>query len=90
VQYELRKAGLDFHAQWAQDKRAFLQALDRFAPDLILSDYWLPGFDGMAALALARGRFPDIPVILVSGPSGRSWPSKPSNAGPPTTSSNKG
>ena len=32
--------------------------LDAFRPDLILSDYTLPRFDGMAALALARERAP--------------------------------
>ena len=64
---ELRKAGIDFRAKCVQDKRAFLQALDDFTPDLVLSDYSLPGFDGLTALALVRQRFPDIPVIVVSG-----------------------
>ncbi len=35
--------------------------------DIILSDYALPGFDGLAALALARKSRPDVPFILVSG-----------------------
>ena len=67
VKRELRKAGLDFAPHWAQDKAAFLHALDEFTPDLILADYSLPGFDGLAAMALARQRFPEIPVIIVSG-----------------------
>ena len=67
VERELRKAGIDFRAKCVQDKRAFLQALDDFTPDLVLSDYSLPGFDGLSALALVRQRFPDIPVIVVSG-----------------------
>ena len=67
VECELRKAGIDFRAKCVQDKRAFLQALDDSTPDLVLSDYSLPGFDGLSALALARQRFPDIPVIIVSG-----------------------
>ena len=64
---ELRKAGLDCAAECVQDKEAFLGALDRFVPDVILADYALPGFDGLGALALARRRSPEIPVIIVSG-----------------------
>jgi len=64
---ELRKAGFDFTAQWAQDKGTFIAALETSAPDLILADYSLPGFDGLTALMLARQRWAVIPVIIVSG-----------------------
>jgi diguanylate cyclase (GGDEF)-like protein len=36
-------------------------------PDLILSDFSLPGFDGMSALALACTEAPDVPFIFLSG-----------------------
>jgi len=67
VKRELHKAGLNFTAQWAQNKGAFLEALETASPDLILADFSLPGFDGLTALRLARGRWTDIPVIIVSG-----------------------
>lgn len=35
--------------------------------DVILADYSLPGFDGMAALRIAGSMVPDIPFILLSG-----------------------
>ena len=35
--------------------------------DLIIADYRLPGYDGMAALRHALTAQPDVPVILVSG-----------------------
>lgn len=35
--------------------------------DLILSDYRLPDYDGMTALAFAREKQPDVPFILISG-----------------------
>ncbi len=38
-----------------------------FRPDLILSDYTLPRFDGMAALSLARERAPATPFLIVTG-----------------------
>ena len=42
-------------------------ALARGRHDLILSDYALPAFDGMAALEMARERVPDTPFIFISG-----------------------
>jgi PleD family two-component response regulator len=44
-----------------------LAALDNFSPDIILSDYNLPQYDGVKALNDARLRLPDIPFILVTG-----------------------
>ena len=45
----------------------FLAALETFRPELILSDYMLPTFDGMTALKLARELVPEIPFILITG-----------------------
>jgi len=67
IRRELRKAGLDFIAHWARDKPGFLAVLDQFAPDLLLLDYSVPGFDGLTAMSLARQRFADVPAIIVSG-----------------------
>ncbi|MEY2562228.1 MAG: two-component system, cell cycle sensor histidine kinase and response regulator CckA [Verrucomicrobiota bacterium] len=46
---------------------AFETALDAGEIDLILSDYSMPGFDGISALEIAHTRCPDVPVIFVSG-----------------------
>jgi PAS domain S-box-containing protein len=51
----------------ARDRAEYEAALAQTRFDLILSDYSLPDFDGMAALALARSKQPDVPFILVSG-----------------------
>jgi len=45
----------------------FLAALETFVPDLILSDYSMPRFDGMTALTLAREHAPETPFIIVTG-----------------------
>ena len=45
----------------------FVSALEDGGIDLILSDFSLPAFDGLSAMVIARGRRPDVPVILVSG-----------------------
>jgi len=64
---ELRKAGLAFTSTWTPGKVPFLSALENSQPDLVLADYSVPGFDGLSALTAARQRFPDIPVVIVSG-----------------------
>ena len=63
---ELRRAG--FVPEWTrvETKVDFLAALDT-TPDLILSDYALPHFDGLRAVKLLRERGLDIPFILISG-----------------------
>ena len=40
---------------------------DRAAYDIILSDFSLPQFDGMTALAMAKRERPEVPFIFVSG-----------------------
>ncbi|HEY0339921.1 MAG TPA: diguanylate cyclase, partial [Steroidobacteraceae bacterium] len=42
-------------------------ALHERTPSFILSDFSLPGFDGMAALATAAQVAPDVPFIFLSG-----------------------
>jgi phosphoserine phosphatase RsbU/P len=46
---------------------AFREALICRRPDVILADYNVPGFDGLAALAAAREQLPDVPFLFVSG-----------------------
>lgn len=48
-------------------RQEFEEAIQSFRPDLILSDYSLPDFDGMSALAFARDHLPETPFIFVSG-----------------------
>ena len=50
-----------------QDRDEFVAALERGGVDLILSDFSLPDFDGLSALAIVRANYRSIPLILVSG-----------------------
>lgn len=48
-------------------RKDFQNALAGGGFDMILSDYRLPSFDGVAALAIAREVCPEVPYIFVSG-----------------------
>ena len=67
---ELKKAGMACKTVRAETRADYLRHLDGFTPDIILSDFALPHFDGMSALALAREKCPDVPFIFVSGTMG--------------------
>ena len=67
MEYELERASIPFLSRRVDSREAFLDQLDQFRPDLILSDYTLPRFDGMTALSLARERAPSIPFLIVTG-----------------------
>lgn len=65
---ELQNAGLNYVSCIVSDRKNYLAALDDFSPDIILSDYHLPQYDGLMALTDARLRLNlDIPFILVTG-----------------------
>src|SRR3979409_2077062 len=49
------------------DKSGFEAALTRESFDLIITDYNLPGYDGISALRWAQTQQPDAPVIIISG-----------------------
>lgn len=46
---------------------AFIGELHRMQPDLILSDFSMPGLNGLEALKLAKEHAPDTPLIFLSG-----------------------
>ncbi len=70
VTRELRKAGLDFVAKTVTTEKEFLAELRTGAPQLILADYSLPGYDGLSALAAAQKLCPQTPFVFVSGSMG--------------------
>ena len=67
AEYQLRKAGIAFTSLRVETRDAFLHALEEFHPDIILSDYKLPDFNGMAALELVQRDHPEVPVVMVTG-----------------------
>ncbi len=69
-QRELRKGGISFTARVVDTREGFIRELEDFRPNLILSDYKLPGFTGLDALSIAHEKCADLPFILVTGTMG--------------------
>ena len=66
IQLELARDGLKIQWRHVASEREFRAALVA-APDLVLADYTLPGFDGLAALRIVLQQRADVPFIFVSG-----------------------
>jgi diguanylate cyclase (GGDEF)-like protein/PAS domain S-box-containing protein len=64
---EMRRRGLPVVSRRVESEPEYTAALRDFAPQLILSDYTLPNFDGPLALRIAKQQRPDTPFIFVSG-----------------------
>jgi CheY-like chemotaxis protein len=62
----LRVAGYIPEATIVDDEKGFVAALSG-QPQVILTDYSLPNFDGIRAMDLARAIRPEVPVLVVTG-----------------------
>ena len=67
VQSTLEAGGISCAITCVENRDAFVAALEHGGVDLILSDFSLPGFDGLSALEIAHAKWPAIPSIFVSG-----------------------
>src|SRR5579872_5854132 len=63
----LETAGLDCEWRRVESETEFRAELRDLRPHIVLSDFSLPRFDGMSALAIAAAEAPEIPFIFVSG-----------------------
>lgn len=64
---ELHNERISFTSLRVETKETFLRALGEFRPDLIISDFALPEFDGMQALKLTLNYDAALPFILLTG-----------------------
>lgn len=64
---ELRKGGLAFEHSRVDSRKDFLAALKEFQPDIVISDYMMPSFNGLQALKDSREFDPFMPFILFTG-----------------------
>ena len=64
---KIKSSGIEFESFLAEHEEDFLKGLYEFKPDVIISDYMLPEFDGMRALELALTYNSNIPFIILTG-----------------------
>ena len=64
---ELARGGYQPAHERVATEASLAAALDRQEWDLVIGDHSMPGFSGIAALLLVRGRGLDVPFICVSG-----------------------
>lgn len=67
VKNELTRNDINFTYLHVITKEEFISGLKDFKPDIILSDYTLPQFDGLAALKITKELSPTTPFIIVTG-----------------------
>jgi PAS domain S-box-containing protein len=65
--YEIRKNQLAFSYKRVDTREEYEADLQQFNPDIIISDYAMPRFDGMQALMLKKEHSPDVPFIMLTG-----------------------
>jgi PAS domain S-box-containing protein/diguanylate cyclase (GGDEF)-like protein len=67
VQRELARAGLACAFRRVDSEPALREALREFEPALVISDFSMPGFDGLSALAICKESGGDVPFLFMSG-----------------------
>jgi PAS domain S-box-containing protein len=63
---ELKKSKINYTSEIVQTKKEYIKALHTFKPDIILSNYTFPAFDGPAAFKIREKLSPLTPFIFVS------------------------
>jgi two-component system, NarL family, sensor histidine kinase UhpB len=67
IQWLLRKEKLNCEFSVTMTRKGYLEALEQFQPDIVLSDNSMPGFDATEALEIMRQQSSPIPFILITG-----------------------
>src|SRR5258708_36068444 len=67
IQRELKKGKINYLPEVVQTAEDYDKALKNFIPDIILSDFNLPEFDGPRAFAMREEMASGTPFIFVSG-----------------------
>jgi two-component system sensor histidine kinase UhpB len=66
IRREMVKAGINCEVHLVENKKEFIKELNRFMPDIILSDHSLAAFDSLEALSLVKQMGIEAPFILVT------------------------
>ena len=64
---ELKSLNFKFNYKQVSTKEDFQSEVRNWKPDLIISDYNLPAYQGNEALAFAKDHLKDTPIVILSG-----------------------
>ena len=64
---EIKKGGIDFIYKEVDTEAGFRKELNEFKPDIVISDYSMPTFDGMLALKITQEISSVLPFIMLTG-----------------------
>ncbi len=64
---EIKKENIDFTYRVVDTEKEFRKELSDFAPDIVISDYSMPVFDGMSALKITRAFNRYLPFVVLTG-----------------------
>jgi len=67
AQREIKKVLNNYTVEIVDTKEGFVRALENFKPDLIISDFQLPAFDGLSALKVKLELTPLTPFVVLTG-----------------------
>lgn len=67
IEQELKRWGIQAHFVLADGSEGFSRALQGPPVDLVIADDDLPELDGFRVLELVRERYPEVPVLVVTG-----------------------
>jgi len=66
IDAELKKSKISYTSEIVQTKEAYIKSLHAFKPDIILSNYTFPSFDGPAVFKIKEKLSPQTPFIFIS------------------------
>lgn len=67
IKIEIEKADFDYTLIHVDDEGSFLEAIDKSPPDIVLSDYNIPGYDIFLAKEALASKNIHVPFIVVTG-----------------------
>lgn len=63
----LKSEGMVFSFDYVSNEKEYVEKIRQNEYDIILADYYIPGFNGIAGLLQAIKHCPDVPYICISG-----------------------
>ena len=63
----IRREGIEFDYRIVLEENDFIRELKNFNPDIVVSDYSMPSFDGMTALNITRAHSSYLPFVVLTG-----------------------